>query len=80
MTCPIPNCVNEVNWSYRICRPHFALVPRPQQEALNHYAKHKGGPAHRAAFDRAVESVTKLIEARHRPAPVRPVSLPYKDD
>jgi hypothetical protein len=51
---------------------------------LNHYAKHhKGGPAHRAAFARAVESVTKLIEARRSAVvadPERSVSLPYKDD
>jgi len=84
MTCPIPNCPFPVAGPLRICKAHYRNVPRPQQDALNHYAKHhKGGPAHRAAFARAVESVTKLIEARRSAVvadPERSVSLPYKDD
>jgi len=84
MTCPIPNCPFPVTGPLRICKAHHRLIPRPQQDALNYYARmRKGGPSHVASFERAVESVTKLLEAR-RPvqaeAPERPVSLPYRDD
>jgi hypothetical protein len=84
MNCPINHCAFVVAGPLRICKAHFRLVPRPQADALSHYARHhKGGPAHHAAFERAVESVTKLIEARRSAVvadPERPVSLPYKDD
>lgn len=82
--CPIPNCRFEVARPLRICKSHWSLVPRPQADALSHYARtRKGGPSHVAAFERAVESVTKLLEAR-RPVqtvqPARTVSMPYRDD
>lgn len=66
----------------RICSNHFRLVPRTQQDALAHYARHyKGGPAHQAAFDRAVESINKVIAwGRATVAADKPVSLPYRDD
>lgn len=85
MTCPIPNCPFSVAGPLRICKAHYRNVPRPQQDALNHYARHhKGGPAHVASFKRAVESVTKLLEARqvreHEMVMDRLTSLPYRDD
>lgn len=82
MICAIPNCSNPVAGPLRVCAPHYKCIPRPQAEALSFYArKNKRGPAHRAAFERAVESVTKLIEARQRSlGPVRAGWLPYRDD
>jgi hypothetical protein len=80
MTCPIPNCPFQVVGPLRICAAHYKLMPRPQQDALNHYARtRKGGPSHIGAFERAVESVQKTLVGRTRP-PVREVSLPYRDD
>lgn len=82
--CPIPNCPFPVAGPLRICSTHYRLVPRPQQDALNHYARsRKGGPAHRASFERAVESITKTLQARaivQPEQPVRVVSVPYRDD
>ena len=84
--CPIEHCPFQVAGPLRICSTHYRLVPRPQQDALNHYARsYKGGPAHRASFERAVESITKTLQARAKPVvqhaePVREVSLPYRDD
>ena len=89
MTCPIPNCVFHVAGSLRMCRSHYAMVPRPQQEALNHYARiRKGGPSHRASFARAVESVCQVLEARKIDTQDdatlvvhgKPAWLPYRDD
>lgn len=84
MTCPIPKCPFPVAGPLRICKAHYRLVPRPQADALNHYARsHKGGPAHRASFDRSVESVMKTIQARTPEpveSPVRERTLPYRDD
>ena len=82
MTCPIPNCPFPVAGPLRICSTHYRLVPRPQQDALNHYARsHKGGPAHKGAFARAVESVVKTIAARTpQPRVTTPAALPYRDD
>ena len=82
MKCQIINCPFTVAGPLRICSTHCKLVPRPQQDALAHYARsHKGGPAHRASFERAMESVNKILESR-RTAPPTPVpsSLPYRDD
>ena len=83
MTCPIASCQVPCGGPLRICKVHYRLVPRPQQDALNHYARHhKGGPAHHAAFERAVESVETLL-AKRRTEPVtstRPITTPYRDD
>ena len=63
--CPIPNCPFPVPSPFRLCKTHYRLVPRPQQDALASYARsHKYGPAHQASFERAVETVTKLIAGR----------------
>jgi hypothetical protein len=84
MNCPIERCVFEVPGPLRICKNHFRLVPRPQQDALAHYAKaHKGGPAHKASFARAVESIEKTLAFHQTLAPepiVNPASMPYRDD
>lgn len=84
MTCPISGCVIFVPGPLRICATHYKLVPRPQQEALAHYARtRKGGPSHVGAFERAVESVTKILVARssgQTDAVKLPTSLPYRDD
>lgn len=76
--CPVTGCVNTVpREELCMCKPHYKLVPRPQQDALNHYARsHKGGPAHRGSFKRAVETVNAFIGAR---APQQ-ASTPYRDD
>lgn len=82
--CPIARCPFPVGGPLRICREHYRLVPRPQQDALAHYARtRKGGPAHIASFERAVESVEKTIAARTpKPAdrPTKPAYTPYRDD
>lgn len=63
--CPIPNCPFKVDHALRMCAAHYKLIPRPQQDALSFYAKKsKYGPAHKASFERAVESVTKLVAGR----------------
>ena len=84
MICPIPTCRSDVGGPLRMCAGHFKLVPYPIRDALNHYAKkYKGGPAHRASFARAVESVTKILASRSltgNEAVVRLVTLPYRDD
>lgn len=78
MKCPVANCVIDVAGPLRVCRGHYALIPRPQQDALNHYARtRKGGPAHEASFDRAVDSIEKMIESRK---PIQRAALPYRDD
>lgn len=78
MNCPIDHCTAPVPGPMRVCTNHYKLIPRPQQEALSFYAKkNKRGPAHRAAFDRAVESIVKLLQMRR---PARAVSTPYRDD
>jgi len=81
--CPIAGCVCPVPGELRICPTHYKLVPRPQQDALAHYARwRKGGPAHVAAYERALESVNKVVAARATvmPVPNVPVALPYQDD
>lgn len=81
--CPIEGCPFPVPGPLRICPTHYKLVPRPQQDALAGYARHhKGGPAHIASYDRAVESVHKVVQARGRGPAVlsAPVALPYRDD
>lgn len=84
-SCPIPHCQASVNGPLRICGSHYALLPKPQRQALASYARtSKGGPAHRASFERAVESISAIVESR-RPVqavlPVHPVAaLPYRDD
>lgn len=81
--CPIANCPFPVKGPLTICKEHYRLIPRPQQDALNHYARtRKGGPAHEASFDRAVETITKLLAARatNREAAQKPAALPYRDD
>jgi hypothetical protein len=80
--CPIDGCPAQVAGDLRICSTHYKLVPRPQQSALASFARsHKGGPAHRAAFERACESVTNGLEGRRgRPLQARAVALPYRDD
>ena len=76
--CPIQHCPFPVDNPLRMCKAHHRLVPKPMAEALSFYAKsHKYGPAHRASFERAVESVTKLIEGQN---PKRQTSQPYRDD
>lgn len=82
MTCPIQGCVFEVAGPLRICKNHYRLIPRPQQDALAHYAKaHKGGTAHRASFERAVESVLKTLAFHKTLVPAaKPAALPYRDD
>jgi hypothetical protein len=83
--CPIPDCRAEVSGPLRLCRAHFCIVPPPIQAALASFARaHKGGPAHRASFARAVESIEKTIEFQRKHlvtvAPATPISTPYKDD
>ncbi len=79
MNCPIPRCVLDVAGPLRLCSNHFKLVPRPQQDALAHYARaHKGGPAHRAAFERAVESVRKTLEFHKSLSWEQPAALPVR--
>ena len=82
MKCPINNCVFDVPGQLRICSAHWKLVPRPQQDALAHYAKaHKGGPAHRASFERALESVRKTLACHQTLVPAeKAAALPYRDD
>ena len=82
MNCPINQCVFPVDGPLRLCRNHYRLVPRPQQDALAHYAKaHKGGPAHKASFARAVESVLKTLAFHEKLVPsAQPAALPYRDD
>lgn len=84
MTCPIPGCVFEMPGPLRICSTHYKLIPRPQQDALNHYARtRQGGPLHVGAYERAVESVCKLLAARQpvqRLPLARPVGMPYRDE
>jgi hypothetical protein len=80
MTCPIPHCSAPVSGPGKVCRPHYRLIPRPQQEALNHYAKHKGSQSHVASFARAVESVERLLGARRVEPVARVVRTPYRDD
>lgn len=82
MTCPIPGCVFEVAGPLRICKNHYRLIPRPQQDALAHYAKaHKGGPSHKDAFKRAVDSVLKTLAFRKTLVPAeKPAGMPYRDD
>jgi hypothetical protein len=84
MTCPIEHCLREVSGPLRLCAAHFHLVPAPLRQALSSFARvHKGGPAHRAAFARAVESVVKTLAFQRQlvdtPAP-QSASLPYRDD
>lgn len=84
MTCPIPRCPFPVDGPLRLCKSHYSLVPLTQREALSHYARtRKGGPSHKGAYERAVESVMKTIQARtpktHDTAhPAQ--TLPYRDD
>lgn len=82
MTCPIPKCPFPVAGPLRLCSAHYKLVPRPQQDALAHYARHhKQGPAHRASFERAMESVLKVLDGRATVSkPREPANLPYRDD
>ena len=82
MTCPIPNCQAQVAGPLRICSSHYALVPLPQRQALASYARtRKGGPAHRASFERAVEHITKTLQARApEPRVKTPAVRPYWED
>jgi hypothetical protein len=82
MNCPIDQCVSQVEGPLRVCRAHYTMIPKPQQEALAHYARsHKGGPAHRASFERAVESIEKTIAFHKTLVPEKkPAPLPYRDD
>lgn len=82
MTCPISHCSVPVEGPLRVCKEHYRHIPRPQAEALSFYAKkNKRGRAHTDAFERAVDSIEKLIASR-RPKPVeRPApAMPYRDD
>jgi hypothetical protein len=81
MTCPIPKCIFAVAGPLRVCRNHYRLIPRPQQDALAHYARvHKGGPAHKASFERAVESALKTLAFHETLVRQKPEALPYRDD
>lgn len=79
MNCPIAGCPNTVKGPLHICHDHRRLIPRPQLDALAFYTrKRNGSRLHRDIFARAVESITKLLAARRKPA--RAVSMAYRDD
>jgi hypothetical protein len=62
-----------------LCSTHWALIPRPLQEAVNHFSRHnRGGPSHRAACRKAIESVRAVLAARDNAKPVHE-RLPYAD-
>lgn len=86
---PCPIChVDIADWKL-MCKVHFPMIPKPLQEAVNHFNRHrKGGPSHLRACRQAIEAVTSTLEARQREidakAPKKsepkPTSLPYRDD
>jgi len=84
MTCPIEQCLREVSGPLRLCVAHFHLVPAPLRQALSSFARaHNRGPAHRAAFELAVESVVKTLAFQRQlvdTSATQPASLPYRDD
>lgn len=75
MTCPINGCTTTVTRSLRVCKRHWSNIPVPQQQALASFARvNNGGPAHKAAFARAIESIHKTLEFHNSLAqvPARP--------
>lgn len=82
MNCRIHDCTSTVTGPLRLCRTHYSMVPLPQKKALASYAKsHKGGPAHRASFERSVKSVEKTLDFHKTLVPAEtPASMPYRDD
>lgn len=59
--CPAPGCTRQIANHLLMCRTHWSLVPAPIQREL--YAAYKNGRGvgtaeHRAAMEKAIESVT----------------------
>jgi len=77
--CPLTGCEASMQSWALMCSTHWALVPRPLQEAVNHFARHgRGGPSHRAACRKAIESVRAVLAMRETGKPTH-VRLPYGD-
>ena len=82
MNCPIANCPAQVTHPRSICKAHKRLLPRPLLDALAYYGKKRnGGRQHQVVFERAVESINKVMQwGRSTVAADKPAALPYRDD
>lgn len=79
MSCPIPECLSVVGPGHVLCRKHWALVPRPIQDTIQHYARtRRSGPSHKRACTHAIRTVMAAVAKR--PVLRTPASLPYRDD
>ncbi len=73
--CPITQCIASMAPWALMCRTHWAMVPRPMQEAVNHYFRsRRGGPSHLKACRQAIEAVLKQLadEEQQRMATRKP--------
>jgi hypothetical protein len=77
--CPLTGCLAGMQSWALMCSTHWSMVPRPLQEAVNHFNRSsKGGPSHRAACRKAIEAVRAQVAARDTAKPVHD-RLPYAD-